>query len=48
MIETLNLAVIGIVLVQFGLIWYKLGRIEQRCKDVCSKYRGGNNDTTQS
>lgn len=32
---------IGIVIAQFSLLWYKIGRVEQRVRDISSILNGG-------
>lgn len=31
---------------QFGLLWYKIGRLEQNLADLCREVRNGNNKKT--
>jgi hypothetical protein len=35
LIETLVIALTGLVVVQFGLLWYRIGKTEQKLDDVC-------------
>ena len=34
---------IATVVVQFGLIWYRVGRLEQKVTDLCREVRDSNN-----
>ncbi len=40
--EALVGGLIAIVLGQGGLLWYKLGRLEQKVKDLCREVRDNN------
>ena len=34
-------SLIGIVIVQFSLLWYRLGKVEQKVKDLNNNLKGG-------
>lgn len=41
--EALVGTLIGVVVAQAGLVWYRLGRLEQKLTDLCREVRDGNN-----
>lgn len=41
------LALIGVVVAQGGLIWYKVGRAEQKIEDICKRINGAPADKTE-
>lgn len=41
--ETLVGSLIGIVVIQFSLLWYRIGRVEQKLKDLGNNLKGGDN-----
>lgn len=34
------IGLVGVIIVQGGLLWYKLGRCEQKIEDVCKTING--------
>ena len=42
--EALIGSLIGIVIVQFSLLWYRLGKVEQKLQDLNRKVKGGEPD----
>jgi len=41
--EALVGSLIGIVIVQFSLLWYRIGKVEQKVKDLTNNLKGGKN-----
>lgn len=41
--ETLVGSLIGIVIIQFSLLWYRIGKVEQKVKDLNNHLKEGNN-----
>lgn len=39
--EALVGSLIGIVIIQFSLLWYRLGKVEQKVKDLNNNLKGG-------
>lgn len=42
--EALVGSLIAVVIAQFSLLWYRIGKVEQKLKNLDNNLRGGNND----
>ena len=42
--EALVGGLIVVSIVQFGLLWYRVGRVEQKMDNHCKQHQGGDNN----